>query len=93
MTRTELSPPQYMVKLWPAASYSTFAARGSIGTPVTRLIQVSSFTTCGARAIAASVAAKSPIPASTNTLFGPSHTSGALGANASSVAVTEGSGS
>ena len=34
------------------------AARGSIGTPVTRWTQVSSFTTCAARANAASVAAR-----------------------------------
>ena len=54
--------------------------RGSIGTPVTRCTQVSSRTTCAARANAAAVAASSPTSISRHRLPGAvSHSSGAAG--------------
>src|SRR5881628_272339 len=70
------------------------AARGSIGTPVTRLMRVTSVTTCAARANAVAVAAASPAVVSTATFDAhASQTATAPAAIASVDATTAGSGS
>jgi len=68
------------------------AARASIGTPVTRWIQLSKLTTWAAFANARSVAAASPTSASRKTFEGAwSQTSGAFGSAAAAVSTTAGS--
>jgi hypothetical protein len=67
------------------ASYSPSAARGSIGTPVTRSMWKSIVTTWSALVNALSVASRSPKKVSTGTLSGTSsQTAGAPGRIASS---------
>ena len=70
------------------------AARGSIGTPAMRGIQVSNFTMWAALAKAASVAALSPTSASIEMFEVASpRASGAPGATAATECVTAGTGS
>ena len=76
------------------SSHTPTAARGSSGTPVTRLICVSSLTTWAALANAASTAPTAPTSESTHTLDGRSlHTAGAPAPGVAPVVVTAGNGS